>query len=89
MNSERIRQLLDDLRKEIKGKNNAALDQHIQDLDIDINQLLLAESELPEQELLEEVINQARNVEAKFAVDHPVAERLMQEIIYMLGRMGI
>lgn len=90
MHSEKLKQLLDDLRKEVTGKPiNNDVQQPINDLDIDINQLLMSEPDMPEQELLEEVIEQARDVEAKFAVEHPVAERLMQEIIYMLGRMGI
>lgn len=89
MYSERIRQLLDDLRKETLGKADDATQRYIQDLDIDINQLLLAEPEVPEKELAEEMIQQARDMEAKFAAEHPVAQRLMQEIIYILGQIGI
>ncbi len=89
MHSERVRQLLDDLRKELHEATDSDVEQSIDDLDIDINQLLLAEPESPEKELVEEIIHQARNMEARFATDYPVAVRLMQEIIYILGRMGV
>lgn len=89
MHSDRVRQLLDDLRKELNDKGDETVEQSIEDLDIDINQLLIVAPEVPEKELVEEVIAQARNMEAKFAAKYPVAERLMQEIIYILGRMGV
>lgn len=89
MHSERVRQLLEDLRKELHDNTDADVEQTIDDLDIDINQLLMAESELSGKELVEEVIDQARSMEARFAAGYPVAQRLMQEIIYILGRIGI
>jgi len=35
------------------------------------------------------VLDQAKSVETRFAVDHPVAERFLREIIDALSRVGI
>lgn len=85
MTGEKISQLLEDIRKSLGGKD-AKLEQSLRDLDTDINQLLI---EPPEPDMVEEVLKQAREIEARFAVEHPTAQRTLQEIIYMLARMGI
>jgi Domain of unknown function (DUF4404) len=41
--------------------------------------------EAPAQTLL----NQAKALEVKFAVEHPLAERILREIIETLARMGV
>lgn len=89
MHSGKIRTLLDELNQLAQQQFDADKQQRIQDLDIDINQLLLLEAELPEQELLEEITEQARSIEASFASEHPIAQRLVQEIIYILAQIGI
>ena len=35
------------------------------------------------------VVDRARSVETRFAVDHPVAERFLREIIDALAKVGI
>jgi hypothetical protein len=35
------------------------------------------------------VLDQAKSMETRFAVDHPVAERFLREIIDALSRVGI
>ena len=35
------------------------------------------------------VLDQAKSVETRFAVDHPVAERFLREIIDALAKVGI
>jgi cobalamin biosynthesis protein CbiD len=38
---------------------------------------------------VEGVLDQAKSMETRFAVDHPVAERFLREIIDALSRVGI
>lgn len=35
------------------------------------------------------LVNQAKALEVKFAVEHPMAERILREIIEALARMGV
>jgi hypothetical protein len=37
----------------------------------------------------EGVLGQAKSMEARFAVDHPVAERFLREIVDALAKVGI
>lgn len=85
----KIRHLLNELNQVAEQQLDADARQQVQDLDIDINQLLILDAELPEQELLEEITAQARAIEANFASQHPIAQRLVQEVIYILGQMGV
>lgn len=57
----------------------------VQDLDEDINRLLEADSD----DEVDNVMDRARSVETRFAVDHPVAERFLREIIDALAKVGI
>ncbi|NNJ79872.1 MAG: DUF4404 family protein, partial [Xanthomonadales bacterium] len=56
----------------------------VKDLDEDINRLLESG-----EEDFEGVADQARAVEARFAVEHPGAMRFLREIIDALSRVGI
>jgi len=38
---------------------------------------------------LDSVLDQAKSMETRFAVEHPVAERFLREIIDALSRVGI
>jgi phosphate uptake regulator len=57
----------------------------VQELDEDINRLLDADSD----DDFDNVMDRARSVETRFAVDHPVAERFLREIIDALAKVGI
>ena len=57
----------------------------VQDLDEDINRLLEADSD----DEVDNVMDRARSVETRFALDHPVAERFLREIIDALAKVGI
>lgn len=85
----KIRHLLNELNQVAEQKLDVEAQQKVQDLNTDIHQLLILDVELPEQELLEEITAQARAIEASFASQHPVAQRLVQEVIYILGQMGV
>jgi hypothetical protein len=58
----------------------------VRDLDEEVNRLLDPES--PDDDF-ESVVDHARAVEARFAVDHPVAERFLREIVDALSKVGI
>jgi len=56
----------------------------VKDLDEDINRLLESG-----EEDLEGVVDRARSIETRFALDYPVAERFLREIIDALAKVGI
>jgi len=56
----------------------------VRDLDEDINRLLESG-----EEDLEGVVDRARSIETRFALEYPVAERFLREIIDALSRVGI
>ena len=60
--------------------------KQVKDLDEEVNRLLESGSEGEE---YDNVVDQAKAVETRFAVDHPVAERFLREIIEALSRVGI
>jgi hypothetical protein len=58
----------------------------VHELDEEIHRLTEAGAQPGE---VEGVIDQAKSMETRFAVDHPVAERFLREIIDALSRVGI
>jgi len=58
----------------------------VRELDQEIHRLTEAGAQADE---VEGVIDQAKSMETRFAVDHPVAERFLREIIDALSRVGI
>jgi len=87
MSNEQIQVLLDKLHSELA---NVSLDDNIRDqlrsLDNDINTLLDPETESTQSDSL---VTTAQTLETHFAIEHPLAERCVREIIDALGRMGI
>ena len=85
MSQERVKQLLSELRAELASTDS--LDEETlalaRKLDVDIDQVIeKSEPRVPE---LEDAIA----LEARFAANHPVAERIVRELVAVLGRMGI
>jgi uncharacterized protein YoxC len=58
----------------------------VEDLDEDINRLLDTDSSAED---FESVTDRARAVQSHFAVEHPVADRFLREIIDALAKVGI
>jgi len=58
----------------------------VRELDQEIHRLTEAGAQAEE---VEGVIDQAKSMETRFAVDHPVAERFLREIVDALSRVGI
>lgn len=85
LNQERVKELLRELRAELSQAE--VLDEETRELaekvDKDIDHLLEASEPLSPE--LEDAIA----LEARFAANHPVAERIMRELIATLGRIGI
>lgn len=85
MTQDRVKTLLTQLKAELSKAED--LDEETlalaQQLDSDIDALL--ERQEPNSPEMENAIA----LEARFAANHPVAERIVREIIATLGRIGI
>lgn len=87
MSNEKIQDLLEKLHEEVRQtKLDANTRSSLQELDSDIHQLLDTSTVEPS---AASVVEQAKLLEARFAVDHPTAERVMREVIDMLGKIGV
>ncbi len=86
MSEKKIRELLDELDRELS--QNEELDEEtleaVRRLDEDIDEVIRS-SEQKNSPVMDDAIA----LEARFAATHPVAERLVRELINALGRMGI
>lgn len=86
LNKDKIRSLLAQLQKELD--NGATLDNEtialLKKLDRNVDTLVRTDGSdnAP-------VMDDAIALEARFAADHPVAERVLRELIDTLGKMGI
>lgn len=84
MSKQRIRELLEQLREEIRNTDiDDDLQQMMDDLDADIDGVIEDDADV------NAVIDRAKALEANFATNYPAAERFIQEVIDLLVRMGI
>jgi len=87
MSNEKIRKLLQNLHEEVrKTKLDAETRASLQELDSGIHDLLDSSKTEPS---ADSVIEQAKLLEARFAVDYPTAERFLREVIDTLAKLGI
>lgn len=88
MTEKSLKELLSDLNRELENTREIDADtlKLVEDLDDEINRLLDPETD---DEDFDSVIDRARSVETRFAIDHPVAERFLREIIDALAKVGI
>lgn len=88
MDNDKLKQLLSQLNDILD--NTEQVDEEtlalVRELDEEIHRLTAEEA--PGEEF-EGVLDQAKSMEARFAVDHPVADRVLREIIDALARVGI
>ena len=86
MSNDKLKSLLASIHDEL---DNTELDSEtrsmLKSLDSDIHQLLDSDHEAADRP----VIEQAGELEARFASEHPVAERFMREIIDTLVKLGV
>jgi hypothetical protein len=88
MNENNLKELLRQLHEALEKTDSVDPDtlKQVKDLDEEVNRLLESGSEGDE---YDSVVDQAKAVETRFAVDHPVAERFLREIIEALSKVGI
>ena len=87
MSDSEVRDLLERLKNEIQDTElDSDTRKLVQDLDAEIHSLLEADAD---QEAFASVADRAREIEAGFESDHPLAVRVLREIIQSLARMGI
>jgi len=84
MSNERIKDLLAQLREEIRKTDvDEKLRKVASDLDDDIHRVIDDDADSGA------LLDRAKELEADFATKHPTAERFMREVIDTLARMGI
>ena len=87
MSNERIRKLLQNLHEEVRKTTlDAETRASLQELDSGIHDLLDASKTEP---TTDSVVEQAKLLEARFAVDYPTAERVLREVIDTLAKIGV
>jgi ABC-type transporter Mla subunit MlaD len=88
MKEQKLHELLSNLHDVLEKTDEVDPDTRklVSDLDEEINRLLETGSSGEE---FDSVIDQAKAVETRFAVDHPVAESFLRQIIDTLARIGI
>ena len=88
MNDKSLKELLNKLHAVLEKTDEVDPEtlKLVRNLDEEINRLVDPDS--PEDDF-DSVVDQAKSVETRFAVDHPVAERFLREIIDTLSKVGI
>ena len=87
MSDSEVRDLLERLKDELKDTElDADTRKLMQDLDAEIHSLLESDADV---EAIASVTDRAREIEADFESDHPLAVRVLREIVQSLARMGI
>lgn len=87
MSKERINELLAALAKEISETQDIPenIEVSSKQLATDIEEALSSQSDEANPTILEDAIA----LEASFAVNHPIAEKLIRELVNQLSRLGI
>lgn len=87
MRAERLRKLMQELMQELDRTDNVdqELKSTIKRLQADINDLVDPDTDSAENTVLDDAIA----LEARFAASHPVAEKILRELINNLSRIGI
>ncbi|MEE4293635.1 MAG: DUF4404 family protein [Xanthomonadales bacterium] len=86
MEEKKLQELLTELNDELEqiDRVDPATLKLVKDLDEDINRLLEGN-----ETDVEGVVDRAQSIQTRFALEHPVAERFLREIIDALSRVGI
>ena len=88
MNDKNLKELLNSLHALLEKTDEVDPEtlELVRNLDEEINRLVESDSSEGD---FDNVVDQAKSVETRFAVDHPVAERFLREIIEALSKVGI
>lgn len=88
MTDQKLTELLNSLHETLE--NTERVDPEtlalVRELDAQIHRLTETEAQADD---VEGVLDQAKSMETRFAVDHPVAESFLREIIDTLSKIGI
>lgn len=86
MTEKKLNELLSELNEVLE--QTSEIDEEtrvlVKDLDEDINRLLESG-----EEDVEGIVERAQTIETRFALEYPVAERFLREIIDALAKVGI
>lgn len=87
MNEEKVNQLLEELLKEIAQDDNPdeELLGSVQQLQTDIDALLNPDVDSSDNTVMDDLIA----LEAQFASNYPMAEKILRELVNSLSRIGI
>lgn len=87
MNEEKVKQLLEELLKEIAQDDNPdeELLGSVQQLQTDIDALLNPDVDSSDNTVMDDLIA----LEAQFASNYPMAEKILRELVNSLSRIGI
>ena len=88
MNNSKLKDLLRELNEELDQLDQVDADTAdlLQELEDDVQRLVDSDSKPSE---FESIANRAKSLEARFAAEHPTAERFFREIMDMLAKVGI
>lgn len=88
MSENKVKELLAQLNSELEttDKVDSETLELVRELDKEIHRLVESDASPGD---VESVLDQATSIETRFAVDHPVAERFLREIIDTLAKVGI
>ena len=88
MTDQKLKDLLNSLQQAMEQTEKIDTEtlELVRELDEEIHRLTEAGAQADD---VEGVLDQAKSMETRFAVDHPVAERFLREIIDALSRVGI
>lgn len=87
MSEERIKQLMKELLAELENQESVDTDtvSNARKLESDIHDLVNPEVDTSENTVMDDAVE----LEARFAASHPLAERILRELINNLSRIGI
>ncbi len=87
MSNEKIRELLAKLHDEVQDTElDADTRSSLRELDSDIHDLL---DSATSRQKMSFVMERAKLLEARFAINHPTVERFMREVIDTLAKIGV
>lgn len=88
MTDTKLKELLNSLQDLLEQRESIDPEslELVKELDEEIHRLTAAGAQASD---VEGVMDQAKSMQTRFAVDHPVADRFLREIIDALARVGI
>ena len=87
MPEKRLKELLEELRTELKGVDGVddEVMESLDQLEVNIDDLVDPDTDSSENSAMDDAIA----LEARFAANFPVAEQILREVINTLNRIGI